>query len=111
MTASNHGNIFADLSLPAVPEEVTADLLTRSDLRIERIVSTGQATPIDTWYDQDWNEWVLLLRGSARLLFENEPEARPLGPGDYVNIPAHRRHRVEWTTPEEPTVWLAIHYR
>ncbi|MGO9895390.1 MAG: cupin domain-containing protein [Bryobacteraceae bacterium] len=77
--------------------------------RIERIVSAGQACPPGFWYDQDNTEWVFLIGGSACLLFEGEASSRELRPGDYVEIPAHRRHRVEWTAPDEPTVWLVVH--
>jgi cupin 2 domain-containing protein len=79
-------------------------------VRLERIVSTGHATPPGQWLDQDRTEWVTVLRGQASLRFEDEPEPRLLSPGDYVLIPAHRRHRVEWTDPGEPTIWLALHY-
>ncbi len=106
-----HGNMFAGLPSSALTEEVVTELLTTPNLRVERVVSTGQATPEDHWYDQEWDEWVILLRGGARLLFEGEPEARSLGPGDYVHIPAHHRHRVLWTSPEQVTVWLTVHYR
>jgi cupin 2 domain-containing protein len=77
---------------------------------LERIVSTGQATPEGRWYDQERNEWVAVLSGSAGLLFEGEAGIRVLRPGDHVLIPAHRRHRVAWTDPQQQTVWLAIHY-
>jgi cupin 2 domain-containing protein len=80
-------------------------------IRIERIVSTGQTTPAGQFLDQDWTEWVLVLQGSARVLFEGEAKPKLLGPGDYVHIPPHIRHRVEWTLPDEPTIWLAIHYK
>jgi cupin 2 domain-containing protein len=90
----------------------TVDLLAEgSGVRIERIVSTGHATPAGQWYDQDCDEWVVLLRGGATLSFEGAPEVLTLEPGDYVTIPAHRRHRVEWTDPTEATVWLAVHYQ
>jgi cupin 2 domain-containing protein len=103
-------NLFADI--PAkIPEEIFQALLETGDFRLERIVSGGQATPPGQWYDQDTHEWVVLLRGGARLRFEDEPEPRVLSPGDHLLIPAHRRHRVEWTDPEAPTVWLALHYR
>jgi cupin 2 domain-containing protein len=105
------GNLFAGLPSAKLTEEVVAELLTAPNLRIERIVSTGQASAADQWYDQEWDEWVILLRGGARLFFEGEAEARPLAPGDYVHIRAHHRHRVQWTDPREVTVWLAIHYR
>jgi cupin 2 domain-containing protein len=78
-------------------------------MRIERIVSTGQASPPGFWYDQPWDEWVALLAGAARLRFENEPGDRELCPGDHVFIPAHARHRVEWTSAQPPTLWLAVH--
>lgn len=93
-----------------LPEEIAAELLVRPGLRIERIVSRGHASPPGFWYDQDEAEWVAVLRGAARLRFEGGEEVA-LGPGDHVEIAAHRRHRVEWTTPEEPTVWLAVFYR
>ncbi len=101
-------NIFADL--PAtLPDERFDQLLGGNDFRLERIVSTGQSTPAGQWYDQDHAEWVLVLRGSAQLQLEGEEAAVALGPGDYVLIPAHCRHRVEWTDACEPTVWLALH--
>ena len=105
------GNLFAELPRGALAAEQVTGLLTAPNLRIERIVSTGQATPANDWYDQDRNEWVILLKGGARLLFEDEAEVRWLGPGDYVHIVAHRRHRVVWTDPEQVTVWLALYYR
>jgi cupin 2 domain-containing protein len=103
------GNIFAQLSRETAAEEVI-DLVATDVVRIERIVSTGQASPPGFWYDQPCTEWVLLLAGAAGLLFENEPAPRPLKPGDYLLIPAGRRHRVEWTDATQPTIWLAVHY-
>lgn len=103
-------NLFAALPARRTGELVT-ELLSAAELRIEHIVSTRQASPPGSWYDQEWNEWVALLSGSARLRLEGEPSARTMGPGDFVNIPAHRRHRVEATDPDEPTIWLAVHYR
>jgi len=85
-------------------------LLTRRDLRIERIVSRGQASPPGFWYDQGEGEWVVLLAGAARLRFADETEACLLRPGDWIDIAPHRRHRVDWTDPEVPTVWLAVFY-
>jgi cupin 2 domain-containing protein len=102
-------NLFATLPLPA-REEAFDELLCGGSFRLERIVSSGQATPEGQWYDQESAEWVLLLCGSARLRFEDEALPRELRPGDYLNIPKHRRHRVEWTDPRQPTVWLALHY-
>jgi len=103
-------NLFADVP-PEIPEEILQVLLETGAFRLERIISAGQATPPGEWYDQDTQEWVVLLRGGAGLRFEDEPEPRRLSPGDYLLIPAHRRHRVEWTDPEQKTVWLALHYR
>jgi cupin 2 domain-containing protein len=102
-------NLFDPLP-PEIPEEISQVLLKTPDFRLERIVSAGQATPPGEWYDQEAPEWVVLLSGGAGLRFEDEPAPRRLRPGDYVLIPAHRRHRVEWTDPEAPTVWLALHY-
>jgi len=103
------GNLFDPIP-PGVTEEFFQVLLATGAFRLERIVSAGQATPPGEWYDQDDHEWVVLLSGGAGLRFEDEPELRVLHPGDYLLIPAHRRHRVEWTDPEAPTVWLALHY-
>ncbi len=85
-------------------------MLSRPGLRIERIVSFGQASPPGFWYDQTHAEWVVVLTGAAHLRFDDEGAPRSLGPGDYVEIAPHRRHRVEWTDPTQPTIWLAIHY-
>jgi Cupin domain. len=99
--------------LAAIPQRLDAelfeDLLQVANVRIERIVSTGQATPAGEWFDQAWDEWVVVIAGAAAILLEGEAEPRPLGPGDYVFLPAHSRHRVTWTTPDQPTVWLAVH--
>ena len=86
------------------------ELLSYAGVRIERIVSTGQCSPLGFWYDQQEGEWVVVLQGEARLRFEDEPEARYLQAGDFVDIAAHRRHRVDWTLPGKPTVWLAVFY-
>src|SRR5579875_3659820 len=90
--------------------EVAEILLARPGLRIARIVSLGQQSPPGFWYDQDEGEWVVLLAGAARLRFADEAEERLLRPGDVVDIAPHRRHRVEWTDPATPTVWLAVFY-
>ncbi len=102
-------NLFAGVKGPT-REEVIETLLETPEFRLERIVSTGQATPEGQWYDQERNEWVAVLCGSAGLLFEGEDQIRVMRPGDHVLIPAHRRHRVAWTDPQQQTVWLAIHY-
>jgi len=94
-----------------LPEEQFTELLASPGLRIERIVSAGQATPPGEWFDQDEPEWVLLLAGAAGLLIEGEAAPRTLRPGSHVHLPAHLRHRVEWTSAAPPAVWLAVHYR
>lgn len=96
-------NIPTDL-----PVELIQTIAATEGIRIERIVSKGHQSPPDLWYDQDQNEWVFLAKGEARLQFTNQ--TLHLKAGDYVNIPAHQKHRVEWTTPDEETVWLAIFY-
>jgi cupin 2 domain-containing protein len=103
-------NLLANLP-PCASDEVFEPLLAAEHVRIERIVSTGQASPPGHWYDQDWAEWVVVLAGRAAVRIEGEAHARELGPGDHLHLPAHRRHRVEWTDAAAPTVWLAVHYR
>ncbi len=89
-------------------DELIETLVSAPQVRIERIVSRGHASPEGFWYDQDEHEFVVLLKGAARLRFEDE--SVEMQPGDWISIPAHRRHRVEWTTPDEPTIWLAVFY-
>lgn len=103
-------NLFADTDVP-LNEEAASDLATGQNVRIERIVSHGQATPAGAWLDQEWDEWVIVLKGSAGLRFAGESAALVLGPGDHVHIRAHSRHRVEWTASDQATVWLAVHFR
>ena len=103
-------NLFADV--PArLPSEAVDVVLTAPNVRIERIVSTGHVTPPGEWYDQDTDEWVVVLRGRARVRLETEPDVRDLYPGDHLLLRAHVRHRVEWTDDSGPTIWLAVHYR
>jgi cupin 2 domain-containing protein len=109
MAAVEIANLFAGLD-PGGAEETFTALAAGNSFRLERIVSSGQATPSGEWFDQDRPEWVLLLRGSAGLLFAGEAAARTLEPGDCLEIPPHVRHRVEWTDPDGPTVWLALHF-
>ena len=104
------GNLFAGLENIPATEEWFDEVLRAGLLRVERIVSTGQASPPGFWYDQPQAEWVVLLSGAAELQFEGDAKPRRLQPGDWVNIAAHRRHRVNWTDPDQPSVWLAIHY-
>jgi cupin 2 domain-containing protein len=106
--SSAAGNLFASLPARAAQEHFQT-LLQRGDVRIERIVSQGHTAPAEGWFDQDEHEWVLVLEGAGRLLFEDGRELE-LRRGDYVDIPAHVRHRVTWTDPQRPTVWLAVFY-
>ena len=91
-----------------LPNELITVLQEGHGVRIERIISTGHRSPDSFWYDQPENEWVLVLTGAARIQFEDRMVE--LLPGDTINIPAHQKHRVEWTSPDEPTVWLALFY-
>lgn len=109
MAPEASGNIFDGLPGSPGPEHCLA-LIARPGLDIERIVSHGHASPDGFWYDQPRAEWVIVLSGAARLRFEDEAAARMLSAGDWVDIAPHRRHRVEWTDPDAPTVWLAVHY-
>jgi cupin 2 domain-containing protein len=102
-------NLFDRLPNSGADEEIMT-LVDRAGSKLVRIVSTGQATPEGVWYDQDDNEWVVVLRGGAGLRVEGEDDVRVLSAGDYIDLPAGLRHRVEWTDADEPTVWLALHY-
>lgn len=102
------GNIFADVPGALVNEQVLT-LASPANVGIERIVSTGQASPPGFWFDQAWTEWVIVLSGSAGLRLEGEEQARTLRAGDYIEIPAHLKHRVDWTDATRPTIWLAVH--
>ena len=103
-------NLFANL--PAdLSNEVIETLAEGKNIRIERIVSHGQASPEGFWYDQDQAEWVIVLKGEAQLLIEGANEPVHLRVGDHLLIPAHQRHRVEWTSPGEPTIWLAVFFQ
>lgn len=101
-------NLFSALP-DTLPTEVTDVLLQNEKVRIERILSKGHTSPESRWYDQEENEWVIVLQGSGTLTFESGEEIT-LDPGDYLNIPAHRRHCVTWTQPDEVTIWLAVFY-
>ncbi len=109
MTAAPAGNLLENIP-NRLPDELFTAILTTAAFRVERIVSLGHASPEGFWYDQDQDEWVLVVEGAARIRFDGETEAVELKAGDYILIPAHRRHRVEWTAPDHRTVWLAIHY-
>lgn len=102
------GNLYTGIP-SALPEELIATIGGNDKVTIERIVSRGHATPEGQWYDQSRDEWVVVIRGAARLTFEDGTEETLLL-GDYLLIPAHRRHRVSWSDPEVETIWLAVHY-
>lgn len=103
------GNVFDGIGEPGKQEQFDTFLETDS-FRLERIVSAGHSTPPGEWFDQDRDEWVVVLTGSATLRFEDEKESRQMQAGDFVVIPAHRRHRVERTAPNAKTIWLALHF-
>ena len=102
-------NLFADI--PAeLPAELFDTLFESPAVQIERIVSKGHVSPATGWYEQDRNEWVVLLQGAARLIFDDDREVE-MFPGDWLQIPARQKHRVAWTDPDQETLWLAVHYR
>ena len=108
MTITKKG-FFADI--PAdLKDELIETILQASGFRIERIVSQGHRSEEGFWYDQSENEWLILLKGSATIRFENQSQLIIINPGDYIHIEKHVRHRVEWTDPEQETIWLAVHY-
>jgi cupin 2 domain-containing protein len=101
-------NIFDDI--PAnLDKEVIESLVDSENVRIERIISKGHTSPDTGWYDQDRNEWVVVLKGAAVLSFSDKSTVS-LKAGDHINIPAHEKHKVTWTDPDTETIWLAIHY-
>lgn len=101
-------NIFKSL-----PSETTKEafdvLLQNKTIRIERIISKGNTSPASGWYDQDDNEWVLVLEGAGTILFEDGRQVT-LNKGDFLHIPAHEKHKVAWTDPDRLTIWLAVYY-
>jgi cupin 2 domain-containing protein len=106
-TSESAKNVYDELP-QFLPEEIVSILVRAGNLRIERIISHGHSSPDGFWYDQEQHEWVVVLKGAAKLRFEDE--TIELRSGDFVNIPAHKKHRLEWTTPDEPTIWLAVFY-
>ncbi len=97
-----------------IPETLTGEdiqeILTAPGVRIERIVSKGHTSLPGFWYDQAENEWVMVLQGAARLRFAADNKVVSLNAGDAITLPAHVRHRVEWTDPDRETIWLAVFY-
>ncbi|MCM8542512.1 MAG: cupin domain-containing protein [Lentisphaeraceae bacterium] len=107
MNTSN-GNLFSDIPTK-LKKELFEVLFKNENLKIERIVSEGHSSPEQGWYDQAESEWVVVVEGSAKILFDDDREFL-LETGDYLNIPAHTKHKVVWTDPDKQTIWLAIHY-
>ncbi len=109
MADLNTANLFSDL-----PDKLAAELVSvlveTPSIRIERIVSTGHCSDEGFWYDQQESEWVIVLKGEAELRFADGSPAKTLCPGDHVMIPAHQKHRIDWTSASEPTVWLAVFF-
>lgn len=99
-------NLFADLPHSSEQEEILT-LHEEANLRVERIVSNGQASPAGFWYDQEEDEWVILLRGNATLGFEDGTIVE-LSAGDYLMIERHLKHRVEKASVD--ALWMAVHY-
>jgi cupin 2 domain-containing protein len=98
-------NLFADIP-GDLPDELFQELASGSSFTLKRIVSRGHTTD---WYDQDQNEWVLLIQGGAKIEFQDRSTVK-LGPGDYLLIPSHQKHRVAWTAPDRETLWLALYF-
>ena len=101
-------NIFNNIP-SNLKEELFENIISKDDIKIEKIVSQGHTTAENEWYDQDKDEWVIVLQGGATISFEDEKDIH-LEVGDYLNIKAHKKHRVSWTDENEKTIWLAIHY-
>lgn len=101
-------NIF-DAIPGNIDSEIFERLVDNKNIRIERIISKGHSSPQSGWYDQDRNEWVMVLKGEATLSF-SEAASVTLKTGDFIDIPAHKKHRVDWTDPNTETIWLAVHY-
>lgn len=101
-------NMYEDLP-ENLRDEIIQVIAENSNIKIEKIISHGQSSPPNFWYDQEQNEFVLLLKGSAELLFENDEQVK-MNEGDYITIPSHKKHRVEKTSGTGKTIWLAIHY-
>ncbi|MDX2320351.1 MAG: cupin domain-containing protein [Moritella sp.] len=101
-------NIFDSIPVD-LSSEVFEDLVSSDKVKIERIISKGHTSPDFCWYDQEQSEWVIVISGSAIIGFDDKPPVT-LKAGDYLNIPAHQKHKVAWTDPNVETVWLAVHY-
>lgn len=102
-------NIYEEIPIN-LTEEIFEVIIVNQNIKIERIISMGHKSPPNFWYEQEKSEWVILLKGYAEILFENESCPKKLYPGDYLNIPAYKKHRVEKTDEKEETIWLAVFY-
>ena len=104
---------MSDNIFEAIPKNIEAEvfehLVDAENIKIERIISKGHRSPETGWYDQDTNEWLIVLKGVANLLFDDGSNLQ-LKTGDFTTIVAHKRHKVDWTTPDTETIWLAVHY-
>ncbi|OGU34100.1 MAG: hypothetical protein A2068_09050 [Ignavibacteria bacterium GWB2_35_6b] len=101
-------NLFKEIP-ENLKKELFEEILNGKDFTVERIISDGHFSPKDFWYDQEKNELVFLLQGKSKISFDDGTSFE-LKPGDYLNIPAHKKHRVEWTDNSQKTIWLTIHY-
>ena len=101
-------NIFTHIP-GQLPAELFQTLLSKEQIKIERIISKGHSSTVNDWYDQIQDEWIIVLEGQAKLQFKNDLSVILLNKGDYLFIPAHNKHRVYWTAPDIVTIWLAIH--
>lgn len=101
-------NIFKNIPT-SLPDELFEEIVVARGMKIERIISRGHTTPKNEWYDQSSDEWVMVLKGEAILSFFEGDDVK-MRAGDYITIPAHQKHRVSWTKPDEETIWLAVHY-
>lgn len=101
-------NIFSNMPKD-LKDEIFENIISKNSLKIERIISKGHSSPKSGWYDQDNDEWVIVLQGEAVLSFEDKDDVKLIA-GDYINITAHTKHKVSWTLPDSETIWLAVHY-
>ena len=108
--SKNITNLWQQIANPSATDEFSEILATGQNVRVERIVSNGHCSDDDFWYDSDQAEWVAVLSGEARLRFKDQNQQVRLRTGDHITIAPHDQHRVEWTTPDEPTVWLAVYF-
>lgn len=101
-------NFFSNIP-EIIPNEIIETILSAENIRIERIISNGHKSPENFWYNQKENEWVIVLEGKAQIKFEDDSIVT-LDKGDFIYIPAFRKHRVEWTEPDKLTIWLAVFF-